>query len=119
MLPYRDRIPLEQRLRSSRKALDKRPGHCPCILERGSKETPPLDKDKFLLSRNLQVHEFLSHIRQKMPPLRSSQSIFLTVGKAKPVFLTSHELIGRLYDAHKDEEDFFLYLTYSAENAFG
>ena len=45
---------------------ERHPEHVPCILEHGSVRTPKLDKEKFLVSEDFSVSQFLYVLRRRM-----------------------------------------------------
>jgi len=116
MLPFRERISLHERIEQSSQILERKPGYCPCILERGSKETPLISRDKFLVSRNLTVQELMWQIRNKLLKLRPGMHIFFLCNNS---YIPSSRLMGTLYDSDHDAEDAFLYIRYTVENTFG
>ena len=93
---YRDRVPL--------------------ILEKREKsDVPEVDKSKFLLPGELLVSHLLNVIRKRMSlPPEKALFIFCANGTI-PQTNTS---MGKLYEDNKDE-DGFLYIEYSGDDAFG
>lgn len=82
-------------------------------------QLPETLKPKFMVPRNLSLRKFVEILRGKLPweemALATTQ-IRLTVrnGTAMP----QHEKVGDLYDAEKDPEDGFLYITYADRYVF-
>lgn len=78
-------------------------------------DLPTLDKNKFLVTKDLTTGQFLYIIRKRMK-LESHSALFLFTEKGTiPV---THMPLVSVFDEHKNE-DGFLYFHYSAENAFG
>lgn len=115
MLSFRKRLPLEQRKVECRRVLLRHPGYVPAILERGNDDAPRIDREKFLLPRDLtaaQLH-FVVRRRLKMGP---SEALFLlchgcTLGG-------NDYTVGQLHETRRDE-DGFLYICYTLEHTFG
>ena len=74
-----------------------------------------IDKEKYLIPKNLNVGEVISIIRRRIS-LDSKQAIFVFMGNGILVPI-SHD-INTIYQTHKDP-DGFLYLVYTTENTFG
>lgn len=109
----------EKRKEESKRIKDKYPDKVPIILEKSEKSTlPMLDKQKFLLQRDLTIGQFIYIIRQKIN-LSSKEAIFIFIdsshGKSIP---TISKTLGETYDKYSDM-DGFLYLSYNAEETFG
>jgi hypothetical protein len=82
-------------------------------------QLPETLKPKFMVPRNLPLRKFVEILRGKLPweemALATTQ-IRLTVrnGTAMP----QQDKMGDLYDAEKDPEDGFLYITYADRYVF-
>jgi GABA(A) receptor-associated protein len=93
----------------------KYPNRIPIIVIKNSKsDIPDIDKNKFLVPNDLSIAQFLFTIRKRIK-LRPEQSLFLFVKNTLP---RSDILLQQLYKEMQDE-DGFLYITYSGENTFG
>lgn len=102
----------EEALRLKEKHGDK----VPIILEKASDTSlPAIDKQKFLMQRNITIAQFLFIIREKIK-LDSTQSLFLFVDNN--YIPTPSATIGQVFDSHGDK-DGFLYVIYSAQQTFG
>jgi GABA(A) receptor-associated protein len=112
MLPFRRRLTLDQRRHEFARVQHYE--RVPLILERGSRETPAIDKEKFLVPRDLTVGQLTFVVRKRLK-LDATRTIFLLVSNQ---LLTSTTTIASVYDRHRNE-DGFLYVTYTFENAFG
>ena len=84
----------------------------PLIISDNSNIT--LNKTKFIVPRNLSVGQFHCIIK-KYADVKSSDCIVLFIDGKLPIIT---DTIGNLYDLHKQNDD-FLYITVSKENAFG
>ena len=115
--PYKTRVPFEERLDESTRIRAKFPGRIPLIVERArtsDKKIPVLDKEKFLVPRDLTVAQFLFIVRRRLT-LPPEIAIFLFVNGTLP---TTGTLMSELYSIHCDR-DGFMYAQYSGENTFG
>lgn len=83
-------------------------------MERGSRDVPRIDKEKFLVPMYLTMAQ-LSFVVRKRLQLHAGDALFLMVNKT---LCTSTATAGSMYDAHRDT-DGFLYVTYTMENTFG
>jgi GABA(A) receptor-associated protein len=79
-----------------------------------NKNTPELDKHKYLVPGDIHVGEFVNIIRKRIK-VDSQKAIFLLVNNILP---PTASLISSVYNEHKDE-DGFLYIVYTLENTFG
>jgi GABA(A) receptor-associated protein len=114
-MSYISSHPFEKRLNETNKMKEKHP-NCICgIVEKsaGSK-LADLDKKKYLIPKDITVGQFIYVIRKRLK-IDSSQAIFLMCNKVLP---PSGVSMASIYETYKNE-DGFLYMTYSGENAFG
>ncbi len=108
---------LQERWTESLRVIAKYPDRIPVICERSNKATkdcPIIDKNKYLVPRDLTVGQFIFVIRNRLK-LPAEKAIFLFIGGMIP---STSSFINNLYETHRDE-DGFLYITYSFENTFG
>lgn len=76
---------------------------------------PDIDKKKFLAPADITVAKFVSEIRKHIK-LGRQESLFVFVeGNVMP---QPNATMSQVYAQHKDE-DGFLYIVFSSENAFG
>ncbi len=114
MLPFRRRLTFDQRRSEKERISHLCRDRVPIIVERGSRDTPRSDKEKFLVPYDLTAAQFLFVLRKRIK-LSSRDSLYLLVnGVMVTASTTMHELYGRHVD-----EDGFLYVTYTTENTFG
>ena len=105
----------EQRKNEATKMRTKYADRVPVIIEKAPKNhLPDLDKHKFLVPNDLTVAQFIYVIRKRIK-LNPEQAIYIFVDNTLP---PSSELIGTIYEKHKDE-DGFLYTLISGESTFG
>lgn len=111
---------LEDRSRVSAKLLGRYPDRIPIIVDRPPPSftrrdtTPPIDKHKFLVPKDLTMGKFVYEVRKHIK-IDSQQSIFLFVNGT---LIPNSESISRTYSRYKDM-DGFLYITYATEDTFG
>ena len=108
---------MESKLKHSTKLLSKYSDHVPVIIKRNANDKilQDIDKEKYLIPKNLQIKEIQGIIRKKIT-IDSKQAIFIFVGSGILVPLSMD--IGEIYNTYKND-DGFLYITYTAENTFG
>ncbi len=76
---------------------------------------PDIDKKKFLAPADITVAKFVSEIRKHIK-LGRQESLFVFVeGNVMP---QPNATMSQVYAQHRDE-DGFLYIVFSSENAFG
>jgi len=113
---FKEKYTFKERLLESSNVLQKYTGRIPVVCEKNtnSKNTPQLDKHKYLVPNDLTIGQFIYVIRKriKLPP---EQGIFVFIGNIIPA---TTQLLCDLYFLYKDQ-DGFLYITYSTENTFG
>ena len=114
MLPYRLRLTLDQRIRDRHVAFTRKPDHIPIIVERKTNDAPTIDREKFLVPQDLTCAQFLYVIRRRLR-MKPSDALFLSCSNR---IVPSSTVLSSLYHSNRDE-DGFLYLQYSLENAFG
>ena len=108
---------VESRWREANNILLKYSDRVPVICERSTsapKDCPEIDKNKYIVPRDLTIAQFHFYIRKKMN-IPAEKGLFLFINDIIP---HSSELIGDTYEFHKDP-DCFLYVSYSYENVFG
>lgn len=105
-----------ERLDETRRILEKYPDRLPIICEKHakSKETPDIDKHKYLVPYDLTVGQFIYVVRKRLR-LPGETAIFFFINGRIP---TSSAFLNDMYHNEKDE-DGFLYINYSLENTFG
>jgi len=115
-ITFKTKNTFEDRLGESDKINNKYPHRVPIIVEKRDNDTLiDIDKNKFLVPRDLNMNQFVYIIRKRIK-LDKSQSIFLMVNDGS--MCPSNTPIGVIYEDHKDK-DGFLYIKYASENTFG
>lgn len=106
----------EERKAESQNMLTKYPTRVCIYIEKARKsQLPEIDKQKFLVPKDLTVGQLIHVIRKRLT-LTSTQAIFLfTESNIAP---PTSSTIASLYNTEKNA-DGFLYLTYSTEETFG
>nr|ABI14373.1 hypothetical protein [Pfiesteria piscicida] len=118
----KETVEFEKRKTEAQRILAKYPDRIPVICERAPRsDLPDIDKKKFLVPGTMQCGEFKyiiqKHINQAQPGgIGADQTIYLFVQDSTS--LKTGAQMADTYEQYKDE-DGFLYLTYSAENALG
>ena len=92
------------------------PSQVPIILTKTPDSLiPELRKKKYLVTKDITVSQFIYFLR-KLIKLKSSEALFIfTINKT---LLTGQTKMENVYEQYKSEYS-VLYITYSAENAFG
>src|SRR5437868_1815227 len=86
----------EKRKMESMRLKEKFPDKIPIILERSdTSHLPVIDKQKFLMQRNITIGQFLYIIRQKIN-LNASEAIFLLINNSN--IPPTSASIGEIYD---------------------
>ena len=107
----------ESRIKESSRLLEKYPERIPVIIERSknSIHLTIIDKNKFLVPKELTMSQLLWVIRKRMNITSTPAVYFLS--ESGTLFPGTEE-ISSVYENNKDP-DGFLYLKYSNENTFG
>ncbi|CAN6712596.1 unnamed protein product [Malus baccata var. baccata] len=106
---------LEKRRAEAARIRDKYPDRIPVIVEKVERsDIPNIDKKKYLVPADLTVGQFVYVIRKRIK-LSAEKAIFIFVDNVLP---PTGAIMSAIYEEKKDE-DGFLYVTYSGENAFG
>lgn len=118
-MTFKLKYPDEERRRAeSKRIIDKYPDRRPIVCERfhkSSKDTPVLDKTKFLVYEDMTMGQFCFVIRKRMS-MNSNQALYLFMENNTMVPISS--TVKEVYDTFVDK-DGFLYVHYSLENTFG
>lgn len=112
---FKSKFPFEKRKSEADRIMKKYPDRIPVIVEkRGSSDIATIDKNKYLVPKDITVGQFVYVIRKRIK-LTPEQAIFIFVNNTLPA--TSQQ-ISEVYQEHKDS-DGFVYLEYSGESTFG
>lgn len=116
-IPYKQKFSFEERSSESNRILIKYPDRVPIICERlktSGHDCPFIDKNKYLVPRDLTIGQFLYVIRKRLK-ITSEKAIFLFINDH---IMSSSQIIGDIYENNKDN-DGFMYVSYTFENTFG
>lgn len=116
-MSFKSRYSFNDRWSEANRVIYKYPERVPIICERSNtapRDCPDIDKNKYLVPRDLTIGQFLYVIRKRMK-LPSEKAIFIFINGAIP---PSYHMLGNIYESYKDN-DSFLYIQYSFENTFG
>lgn len=119
MEQFKKRESFEQRLQASEQIMTRHTDRIPAIVftdESWNRESlPPLDKNKFLVPKDLTIGQFVYVIRKRIK-LAPEKAMFLFVGNnALP---PTSALMSTVYENHKDE-DGYIYFICCGESTFG
>lgn len=104
---------LEQRQQEASKIMKKYPDRVPIIIESAT-DGLVIDKNKFLVPRDLTIGQFIFTIRKRVQ-LSPDKALYLYVNEKIPA--TSSK-ISQVYDENHDE-DLYLYCVIAEESTFG
>jgi GABA(A) receptor-associated protein len=107
-------IEFDSRKHESSKLVNKFPDRIPVIIDKATKESPSIDRNKFLVPKDITIGQFMYIVRNRTK-LNKDEAIFLYVNNTLP---NSTELMSSIYSKYKDK-DGFLYISYSIESTFG
>ena len=107
----------EERKNEATRVRSKYPNRIPVIVERAetANEIEIIDKKKYLVPTDLTMGQFIYVIRKRLKTMSAEKALFVFVGDIMP---PTGENMAVLYKNNQDE-DGFLYITYSGENTFG
>lgn len=113
---FKNKHSLKDRMSESKRITLKYPDRIPIICEKWSRESylPDIDKNKYLVPKQLTIGEFMYIIRTRMK-LDNNKALFLFVNNTIP---TISSLVMEVYE-HQKDVDGFLYIVYASENVFG
>ena len=116
MAYYKKKFSLETRINESKKIKTIYPDRVPvlCFKNPVSKETPKIDKRKYLVPRDLTMGQFVFIIRKRLK-IKPEEALFFFIGND---LAPTSKLFTELYEQYQDE-DGFLYIQYTLENTFG
>ena len=115
MTDFKKKHNFDKRLNESKLITEKYPDKVPIIVERlKNSDIPDIDKKKYLVPKDLTTGQFIYVIRRRIK-LEKEKAIFVFI---KDILPPTSATIEQLYEENKDD-DGFLYVVYSGENAFG
>lgn len=92
----------------------KYPERIPVILKKSGKDTPDIDRNKYLVPKDIVFSSFVGVIRQRLK-INPDKALFIM---SNNTLLTQSDLLSNIYHRHKTPEG-FLVLDYSLESTFG
>ena len=110
-------IDINDRLKYSTRLINKYRDCVPVIIKKNinDKILQDIDKEKYLIPKNLNLSEVLISIRKRIK-LDSNKAIFIFVGNGVLAPLNRDML--SIYNEYRSEDN-FLYMVYTTENTFG
>ena len=105
---------LKDRILYSQTLLSKYPDRVPVIIEPHSKSMEQLDKNKYLIPKNIRITELMVIFRTSTK-IDSKKAIFIFVNNN---LIPMNDSVEEVYNRYKSP-DGFLYIKYSYENTFG
>jgi hypothetical protein len=96
------------------KLLTKYPDRIPVFIKKGNKETPDIDRHKYLVPKDITFSTFTCIIRKRIK-LTQDQAIFIMVNN---ILVNQSEIMSSIYKKYKSQNG-SLELTYSTESTFG
>ncbi len=100
--------------RSINKILLKYPHRIPVIIKKGNKEAPDIDRNKYLVPKDITIASFTLVIRQRIK-LKQDEALFIMVNN---ILVNQSEIMSSIYKKYKSQNG-SLELTYSTESTFG
>jgi GABA(A) receptor-associated protein len=104
----------EERLSESDKVLKKYPERIPVIVEPLIKDIVNIDKNKFIVSKDMTFGQLIYIIRKRIN-IESSHALFFSVNGN--LCSTGSDILS-IYTDNKNNDN-FLYVKYTTENTFG
>jgi GABA(A) receptor-associated protein len=105
------------RINEAKRVLIKYPDRVPVICFRNSNaqpDCPDIDKNKYLVPRDLTLGQFLYTIRKRLR-ISSDKALYFFINDSMP---SVSQYMNTLYEIHKND-DLFLYISFSSEAVFG
>lgn len=115
---FKKKFSLSDRLKESNRVVERYPERIPIIVEhshKSKKDFPKLDKQKYLVPKDLTLGQF-SYVIRKRIKLESHKAMFIMFDNGS--LAPTNESMGKIYYKHKDDDN-FLYVIISGENTFG
>ena len=97
--------------------MNKYPDRIPIIVSRNikSRNTPELDKYKYLVPMDLTIGQFMYVIRKRLQ-LDPGKALFIFINQT---IACNSTIVSQAYNESRDPHDGFLHVVYSCENTFG
>jgi len=99
--------------------LTKYPDRIPVRLIRDEKkDTPELERYKYLIPREMTVGQFMHVVRSKMV-MKSTKALFFLISTGNDHFIPpTSQILSEIHDPYQDEKG-ILNIVYATENTFG
>ena len=122
-LPFKQRIPFEERKQFSNQLRQKKPHYVPLVVESDLTSNPiSLKKDRFFIPEDSRVSDFVKVLVDKYIETDSDTPISAISVKIqtadKSIQPSNEDTIGSLYAQHQ-EDDGYLYFVVYKESVFG
>ena len=114
MVNFIDEFTLDERTIESKKIMTKYPGRLPVIVEKGNCQLKQINKNKFLVCKDMTMSQYVFMVRKRIE-LDPSQSLFVLVNNR---IASGNYTMAQVYEEYKNE-DGFIYMVYTSENTFG
>lgn len=119
-------LPLDLRLKESKRVLAKHTDKVPVLIEPASGKQPKLQSGaKHLVPTNMTMQALLVFVRRGLPDLPAQEALSLFIEsqsangtKSEAILVPMSSTVGTVYNTRRSE-DGFLYIVYSLENTFG
>lgn len=115
MSGFKDRTSFHKRIRLSNKIRLEYPNRYPVIVEPKKPTDPKITRDKFLIPHIISTVSVFMQFRDHIEMTSPDQSITFYTGNT---FIPVTMPISLVYSNYQDD-DGFLYITYTTESAFG
>ena len=114
---FKKKVPAAKRRQQVISLLKNNPNKIPIILEKEPQcHAEPLEKTRFLLSKEFTVNQFTKMIRALMKISNDEALFFSAKGKYT---ITGEKPMSQIYKDYKDKDDGFLYIAYTTEIVYG
>ena len=114
LLPTKDKSGDLKKLEEYHRLNRKYPDRIPVILKKIGKDTPEIDRNKYLVPKDITFSSFMGVVRQRLK-FNPDQGLFIF---ANNTLVTQTDLMSNVYNKYKSPEG-FLVLEYSVESTFG
>jgi len=92
----------------------KYPDRVPVILQKGNSSAPDIDRNKYLVPKDITFSSFIGVVRQRLK-MKPDEALFIMANNS---LVTGSEIMSNIYHKNKSPEGFLL-LEYSLESTFG
>jgi GABA(A) receptor-associated protein len=115
MLSLRKKVEVDlKQLEEYSRIHKKYPDRIPVILKKGNRTAPDIDRNKYLVPKDITFGAFVGVVRQRLK-MKPDEALFILANNS---LVTQTELMSNIYYKYKSPEGFLL-LEYSLESTFG